>query len=392
MDLLEYQAKELFAQVGIPVLPSQKIYYPQELKRLQIPYPIVLKSQVPIGGRGKAGGIKYATNTIDAIAAAQAIFHLPIRGLYPDLLLAESRYNPSRELYLAILLDRNARRPVLIGSQEGGVDVDLESDSLHRVVVEDEFSPFYARRLAVKMGLRGSAISAVSQVIEKMYRLFVAKDLDWVEINPLGLRSNGEVMALDGKVTVNDDAIERHEDLAKFAIERSSRTPVQRESPKPNYPLRSSLISLDGNIGVVSNGTGLTWATVDLIYLSGGQLSGFINIGDEVLRHNSTSLCDRLEQGLELMSESPQTDTVIINLVGSVTSCWEIARTISQTVERMQQMGRSPRWFARLMGRECDRAQASLKPEIVYCATLDQLVERALAVSTPDLNSSSLTV
>ncbi|MGB3560173.1 MAG: ATP-grasp domain-containing protein, partial [Geitlerinemataceae cyanobacterium] len=210
MDLLEYQAKELFRQVKIPVLPSQKINYPQELKALKIPYPIVLKSQVRAGGRAKAGGIKFAGNTIDAVAAAQAIFHLPIRGEYPEVVLAEAKYNAKREFYLAIVLDRCARRPMLLGSTQGGIDIDLTRSQMQHVLVCEQFSPFYARRLTQKMGLKGDEIEPVSSVIEKMYQLFLQNDLDLVEINPLGIRSNGEVMALDGKVSVNDSALDRH--------------------------------------------------------------------------------------------------------------------------------------------------------------------------------------
>ncbi len=120
MDLLEYQAKEIFAQVGIPILPSQPIHEPGGLKRLNIPYPIVLKSQVRTGGRGKAGGVRFVANTIDAIAAAHAIFHLPIAGEYPEVILAEARYNPQQEIFLAILLDYHLQRPVLLGASQGG--------------------------------------------------------------------------------------------------------------------------------------------------------------------------------------------------------------------------------------------------------------------------------
>jgi len=119
---LWYCTKEIFAQVGIPILPSQPIHEPGGLKRLNIPYPIVLKSQVRAGGRGKAGGVKFVANTIDAIAAAHAIFHLPIAGEYPEVILAEARYNPQQEIFLAILLDYHLQRPVLLGASQGGMD------------------------------------------------------------------------------------------------------------------------------------------------------------------------------------------------------------------------------------------------------------------------------
>ncbi len=213
MDLLEYQAKTLFAEVGIPVLPSQPIQSTQEIRGLKIPYPVVLKSQVRAGGRGRAGGIRFAENTIDAVAAAQAIFTLPIVGEYPELLLAEAKYDADRELYVAIAIDCNARRPILLGSTEGGMDADLQPERVCQVIVDEAFSPFHARRLVLAMGLRGRLMQSVSDIVEKMYALFVQQDLDLIEINPLGVSVDGELMALDGKVTVNDYALGRHPKL-----------------------------------------------------------------------------------------------------------------------------------------------------------------------------------
>ena len=209
MELLEYQAKELFKMVGIPILPSQTIKDSRKIKQLQIPYPVVLKSQVRSGGRGKAGGVRFAANTIDAIAAARIIFNLSILNEYPEFILAEAHYNAEREFLLAIVLDYDLQRPVLLGSALGGMNVDSLLANLQQVVVESEFSIFYARRLAANMGLSGQLICSVSEIIAKMYRLFVEKDLDLIEINPLGVNSKGELMALDGKITINDHALAR---------------------------------------------------------------------------------------------------------------------------------------------------------------------------------------
>ena len=189
MDLLEYQAKELFHKIGIPVLPSQTIKEPRELKQLQIPYPVVLKSQVRAGGRGKAGGIKFVGNTIDAIAAARTIFNLSIIGEYPEVILAETQYDAQEELFLAVVLDYQLKLPVLLGSAKGGMDVHLLLDNLQQVVVATEFSPFYARRLVSKMGLSGELIQSVSDIVVKMYGIFQETDLYFVEINPLGINA-----------------------------------------------------------------------------------------------------------------------------------------------------------------------------------------------------------
>ena len=209
MELLEHQAKKLFKMVGIPVLPSQTIQDPRKIKQLQIPYPVVLKSQVSSGGRGKAGGVRFVSNTIDAIAAARTIFNLSILGEYPEVILAEAHYNAVKELFLAVVLDYDRSRPVLLGSAFGGMNVDSLLANLQQVVVESEFSLFQARRLAASMGLSGKLICSVAEIIAKMYRLFLETDLDLIEINPLGINDRGELMALDGKITINDNALGR---------------------------------------------------------------------------------------------------------------------------------------------------------------------------------------
>ncbi|MGD1920079.1 MAG: ATP-grasp domain-containing protein [Pleurocapsa sp.] len=165
MELLEYQAKELFRMVGIPILPSQTIKDSRKIKQLQIPYPVVLKSQVRAGGRGKVGGVKFVANTIDAIAAARTIFNLSILGEYPEVILAEAHYNAEREFFLAIVLDYELQCPVLLGSAYGGMNVNALLANLQQVVINTEFSLFHARRLAACMGLSGNLICSVSEII-----------------------------------------------------------------------------------------------------------------------------------------------------------------------------------------------------------------------------------
>jgi succinyl-CoA synthetase beta subunit len=334
MDLLEYQAKELFREMGIPVLPSQRIDHPKDLKGLKIPYPVVLKSQVRATGRGKAGGINFVENTIDAVAAAQTIFNLPITGEYPEVLLAEAKYDTDKELYLAVVLDQTVRRPVLLGSQQGGTSTESAMEKMQQVVVTDEFSPFYARRLVLKMGLSGILVKSVSAIVEKMYRLFVAKDLDLVEINPLGISRSGEVMALDGKVSANDEAICRHPDLAKLSHKVTCQVSGELSldtSPDLNF------VTLDGNIGILCNGVGLTMATLDLIHLYGGKLglkAGFVNLGGDARMDFSRDLfCDRLEQGLNLIGKDPNVKAILVNLIGSAIDCELVAEVISAYVQ-----------------------------------------------------------
>lgn len=392
MDLLEYQAKELFREMGIPVLPSQRIDHPKDLKGLKIPYPVVLKSQVRAGGRGRAGGIKFVANTIDAVAAAQNIFHLPINTEYPEVLLAEAKYDTDREFYLAVVLDRAARRPLLLGSSQGGTSTELAMEQMQQVVVDEGFSPFYARRLTLKMGCTGPLIEAVSDIVEKMYLLFVEKDLDLVEINPLGISPSGEVMALDGKVTVNDEALGRHPSLLRLlpktlpddGLVAGSDTPVMAVPPELNF------VELDGNIGLLCNGAGLTMATLDLVYAAGGQPANFVNIGGEC-RWDLTPelLCDRIKLGLALVSQKKKVQVVLVNLLGGLCSCTQAIEAIAHYQKQSQRETATGnpqtqvKVIVRLYGTEIDQAREILQAvEVTVVENLDEAIALSVSLAT----------
>lgn len=406
MDLLEYQAKALFRQMEIPVLPSQRIDNPADLKGLKIPYPVVLKSQVRAGGRGRAGGIKFVENTIDAVAAAQTIFNLPIESEYPQVLLAEAKYNADQELYLAVLLDPVARRPVLLGSQQGGMDVEGSIDKMQQVVVDQEFSPFYARRLMLKMGLQGNLIQSVSTIVEKMYRLFVEKDLDLVEINPLGISPKGEVMALDGKVSANNDALGRHPDLAalgakkqdtKLPGERRSQTERLRANSNllhsslefaPTSPSQISnseplnLVELDGNIGILCNGVGLTMATLDAVAHEAGKPANFVNLGSLDRYDGVDALRDRTESALELVSQDKSVKVVLVNILGSTATSEAIIAAVVGYLERKSRANRQLQIVLLLVGLDRDAVKKRLGQLSVQLATtLDQAVAQAVSLA-----------
>lgn len=388
----------------IPVLPSQRIDNPADLKGLKIPYPVVLKSQVRAGGRGRAGGIKFVENTIDAVAAAQTIFNLPIESEYPQVLLAEAKYNADQELYLAVLLDPVARRPVLLGSQQGGMDVEGSIDKMQQVVVDQEFSPFYARRLMLKMGLQGNLIQSVSTIVEKMYRLFVEKDLDLVEINPLGINPKGEVMALDGKVSANNDALGRHPDLValgakkqdtKLPGERRSQTERLRANSNllhsslelaPTSPSQISnseplnLVELDGNIGILCNGVGLTMATLDAVVQEGGKPANFVNLGSLDRYDSVDALRDRAELALELVSQDKSVKVVLVNILASTTTSEAIIAAVVGYLERKTRANRQLQIVLLLVGIDRDAVKKRLgQLHVQLASTLDQAVAQAVS-------------
>lgn len=387
MDLLEYQAKEWFREMGIPVLPSQRIDRPSDLKGLKIPYPVVLKSQVHTGGRGRAGGVRFVTNTIDAIAAAQTIFNLPILGELPEVVLAEAKYDLDQEFYLAIVLDADARRPLLLGSSQGGIDVESSPELLRQVVVDQEFSPFYARRLVVKMGLPGTLIQSVSHIVEQMYQLFVQKDLDLVEINPLGVSATGELMALDGKVTVNQQAIARHLDTTLMAEKINHRHSGRQPATELG---KWNELEKSGSIGILGNGAGLVMATLDLVTTASGKPANCLNIGHERYSEAApTTFCDRLEQGLEFFSQDKNIQVVLVNILGSVTPASEVAAVIVNFVQQHERstnhrsrLSYQPRLVVRLTGAELDSIQEQLATvQVPLLESLDQAVEQAVRLA-----------
>lgn len=328
MDLLEYQAKELFREVGIPVLPSQRIDHPRDLKRLEIPYPVVLKSQVPTGGRGKAGGIRFVENTIDAIAAARAIFNLSILGQYPQVLLAESRYDAEQEFFLAVILDYALGRPVLLGSAQGGVNVEAVIEQMQRVVVEQEFSPYYARRLALKMGLQGNLIEVVSGIIQKMYQLFLQKDLDLIEINPLAISSTGEVMALDGKITANDCAIGRHGELASLGTMTYK---GKHGKQKSEQLTELNWTDTEGNIGILSNSACLAATTLDLIYQAKGKPASCLIVEGYASWDVQTTASgvQQLQNALQQLASKEGIKVVLVNILTNTEASEEVAEAIA---------------------------------------------------------------
>lgn len=324
MELLEYQAKKLFRMVGIPVLPSQTIKDSRKIKQLQIPYPVVLKSQVSSGGRGKAGGVRFVANTIDAIAAARNIFNLSILGEYPEVVLAEAHYNTERELFLAIVLDYNLQCPVLLGSALGGMNVDSLLSNLQQVVVDTEFSLFYGRRLAANMGLSGKLVCSVSDIIARMYRLFSEKDLDLIEINPLGVNTKGELMALDGKITINDHALARQPIIETLDFSQQQRNGVHHSSWKTNKDFsQTSWRWLDwhydaGKVAMICSSFDLALLTWDLL-----KQNEIIPACSALLENSLTAEADGLQLYRERLLEILTELEPLRNIEAIVLNIWE---------------------------------------------------------------------
>ncbi|MEA5616286.1 ATP-grasp domain-containing protein [Cronbergia sp. UHCC 0137] len=401
MDLLEYQVKEWFRMMGIPVLPSQRIDHPTDLKRLKICYPIVLKSQVHADERAKAGGVRIVETTIDAIAAAQNIFSLPIWGELPEVLLAECKYDAQEEFYFAVVLDTNLCRPVLLGCKELDSDGESAGEKMQYVVVEEEFSPFYARRLALKMGFQGALIQSISDVVEKMYQLFEQKDLDLVEINPLAVSPSGQIMALNGKVKVNERAINRHPEIAQIAAQVVNR--------HGNHQIKNILNDWDqpkmnGKIGILGNGRGSVLTTLDAVVDAGGKPGICLNLRHSFLTHPSpNNFSDRLEAGLKILVAEKSTEVILINFLGTIPQISKFPDAIAKLIQpdhtflsngsngsKSKHRKHLPHFVFRLAGDEFNSAKKYLNTlkhqnkTLIVVENLDEAISEAVRLANID--------
>ncbi|MFN6219113.1 MAG: ATP-grasp domain-containing protein [Aphanizomenon sp.] len=418
MDLLEYQVKEWFGKIGIPVLPSQRIDHPADLKRLKIRYPIVLKSQVQGGEREKAGGVRIVETTIDAIAAAQNIFNLPIWGQLPEVLLAESKYDAQQEFYLAVVLDTTLCRPVLLGSQEANIEWETAGEKIQHVVVEQEFSPFYARRLALKMGLRGALMQSVSGVVEKLYQLFIQKDLDLVEIHPLGVNSAGQIMALNGKVRVNERAIKRHPDIADMAVKMMVKRDLEMrrhyvDQTSADWFDDSDNLEMQGKIGILGNGKGSVLTTLDAVIDAHGEPGKCVNLrhsfmSDTVL----TTFSDRLISSLKNLANEQNIQVILVNFLGTVPQIDQLPEILTKFLQldqgkitseafngnKGQQQLDLPHLVMRLAGSEFRNVREYLSTlptsnqSLIVVENLDEAVKEAVRLAkTPVVKKKELT-
>jgi succinyl-CoA synthetase beta subunit len=322
MDLLEYQGKQLFRKHGVPTPEGRPAATVEEAVEAAeaLGYPVVVKAQVLIGGRGKAGGIKLAHDRGEAEQHAKAILGMDIRGFTVHELYVEKASDIAEEHYAAILLDRTAKKPLAMLSRMGGMDVEevAERDpaALVRVHIDPllGFSDFHARRLAFEAGIAGDVIRPVGALLAKLYETFVAEDALLVEVNPLLVTGEREVVALDAKVTVDGNALFRHEDTSAFRN-------VSDEDPQERMAKERGLtyVKLDGDIGILGNGAGLVMSTLDVVAQAGGSPANFLDAG-------GGSKAEAIVDAVEVILSDEKVRAVLFNIFGGITRCDEVAR------------------------------------------------------------------
>jgi succinyl-CoA synthetase beta subunit len=332
LDLYEFQGKELFRRCGIPVSEGRLATTPEEARAAaeELDGPVVVKAQVLTGGRGKAGGIKLAENPAYAETRAAEILGLDIRGHTVDKVWVERASEIAREYYLSITFDRSAKKPLLMFTTQGGVDIEevaaTNPDALVRLHVDplEGYHPWHGRRLVYQGGIDDPAEQKqIVAIVGQLYQAFTQFDAMLCEINPLIVTTEGEVRALDSKFTVDDNALFRHPEIAEMR-DVAAADPLEALAREKGV----TYVKLDGEVGVLGNGAGLTMATVDVVTFVGGRPANFCDLGGG---GDAQGVVD----ALEVITRDPQVRAIFFNIFGGITRCDEVARGILRALEQM---------------------------------------------------------
>jgi succinyl-CoA synthetase beta subunit len=330
MDLLEYQGKQLFARHGVPVPNGRPAATVEEAVAAadDIGYPCVVKAQVQIGGRGKAGGIKVAADGREAEKHARAILGMDIRGLTVHQLWIEQASEIASEYYASVIFDRSEKAPLMLLSTKGGMDIEevaaSDPGAIARLHVDPllGFQDFHGRRLAFEARVDQDVVRAVGAMLAKLYEVFVQEDATLVEVNPLIVTHDRDMRALDAKVTLDNNALFRHPDNAALRD-------ISAEDPQERMARERGLtyVKLDGDIGILGNGAGLVMSTLDVVAQAGGAPANFLDAG-------GGSKAEAITNAVEVILSDARVKAVLCNIFGGITRCDEVARGLIEAFEK----------------------------------------------------------
>ncbi|MFQ6107308.1 MAG: ADP-forming succinate--CoA ligase subunit beta [Thermoplasmata archaeon] len=319
MKFYEYKAKELFRKYNIPVPNGVVVTGGEEIQGVD--YPVVVKAQVLTGGRAKAGGVKFADSPERASSAANEIVGMNIHGFEVRRVLVEENVKIAKEYYLGITIDREARTPLLMTSAEGGVEVESVPDDriFKKHIPPFSMLPSYVLREASKfLGLSKDEARKFSGIARSVFSLFEREDAELVEINPLALTTDGELVAVDAKLITDDSALFRHKEFQEM---EQDLTPLEKEAKSKGI----AFVQLDGDVGVIANGAGLTMATLDMISAKGGEGGVFLDLG-------GTDDPERVKQAFRLMKKA-RPAVILLNIFGGITRCDSVALGVKEILE-----------------------------------------------------------
>ncbi len=378
MDLLEYQGKQLFARHGIPVPTGKPARTVEEAVAAaeEIGYPCVVKAQVQIGGRGKAGGIKVAQNKDEAQQHAEAILGMDIRGLTVQEVWIEGASEIASEYYASVIFDRSAKAPLVMLSTKGGMDIeavaDEDPDAIARLHVDPllGFQDFHGRRLAFEAGVDDDVVRPVGAMLSKLYDAFIAEEATLMEVNPMIVTPDRKVAALDAKVTLDGNALYRHPENAELRD-------ISQEDPQEMMAKERGLtyVKLDGDIGILGNGAGLVMSTLDVVALAGGSPANFLDAG-------GGSKADAITSAVEVILSDPKVKAVLFNIFGGITRGDEVAKGL---IEAFHQINPTVPFVVRLDGTNDEEgrrllAEANL-PNVFTEPTMDGAAKKVVELA-----------
>ncbi|WP_418286291.1 ADP-forming succinate--CoA ligase subunit beta [Halorubrum sp. DTA46] len=373
MKLHEHQAKTIFADAGIPVPESRLATTVEEALDAvdEIGYPAAIKAQVHVGGRGKAGGIKIATDRDEAERYAEEILGMDLKGYTVDQVLVEEGVDFVDELYVGVTMDRGEGRPVLMVSTEGGVDIEEVAeenpDAIAREHVDPAFGlhPYQARKVVYEAGVDADVALDVASILSTLYDLYEESDASEIEVNPVMITSDRDVIAADAVMNIDEDALFRQPDLAELADE-SYEDDLERKAGEYGF----DYVRLSGNVGIIGNGAGLVMTTLDLVDYYGGAPANFLDIG-------GGAKAERVTNALDMVFSDPNVDAVVFNIFGGITRGDEVAKGINEALEQFDEIPKKV--VVRLAGTNAEEGMEILNTDLVEVEkTLEDAVQRAV--------------
>jgi succinyl-CoA synthetase beta subunit len=378
VDLFEYQGKSLFAESGVPVPEGRVARTPAEARAAaeELGGTVVVKAQVQVGGRGKAGGIKLAANPDEAEAHASSILGMDIKGHTVHLVWIEQASGIAAEYYVSFTLDRGAKQHLAIVSAQGGMDIEAVAKETPEAVIKLHIDPvlglanWQASELVYRAGLDRATARKSAAALRKLYQAFVSLDCDLVEVNPLILTSDGEIVALDSKVTLDSNAFFRHPEFEDFRA-AFTEDPIEQMARERGL----NFIKLEGDVGIVGNGAGLVMSTLDVVSLVGGSASNFLDVG-------GGAGADTITNALEVLTKDPSVKSVLINIFGGITRCDLVAQGIVEALD-----GLDLPWpiVVRLDGTNAAEGREILSTvvgeSVIAAATMRDAAEQAVALA-----------
>ncbi len=324
MKIHEYQAKDILARYGIPIQPGRVAHTPEEAGAIarELGGPVVIKAQVYVGGRGKAGGIQFADTPEQARAAAAKVIGMDIKGLTVEKVLVVSKLDIKEEYYLGIILDRKSQAPIVMVSKEGGIDIEEVAATMPEKIIKQPIDmhwglrPFEARDILARAGLPHQVVAKGGAILAALARAFIESDASLAEINPLALTADGQVQAADAKILLDDNGLFRQKEYASWAESEES-NPLEFEAKQEGL----TYVKLDGDVGIIGNGAGLVMTTLDMVARVGGKPANFLDIG-------GGAKAEVMRKALTFVARDPQVKGILVNIFGGITRGEEVAKGV----------------------------------------------------------------